>query len=65
MYHTGDPKTLRVLNNIPRQFKKAQELTIQVTLLIFGQRKYSLGNAKSSLETKQKEIHRESVWQIF
>lgn len=65
MYHSGDPKTQRVLNNIPRQYKKAQELTIQVKLLIFGQCKLSLANAKSSLETKQKEIHRAPVLQTF
>lgn len=58
-------KTLRVLNNTPRQYKKSQELMIQLNLLIFSQCKYSLANAKYSPATKQEEINKRTVLYIF
>lgn len=50
-WRSQDPESTK---QYTKTYKKAQELMIQVNLLIFGQCKYSLANGKSSLETKQK-----------
>lgn len=61
MYNTGrsqDPASTK-------QYTKTIQKGSRIKLLLFSQCKYSLANAKSSLETKQKEGHSGSVLQII